>query len=146
MTAKKQLADLDLAQSHFIRFDERHMFVLHPGRFVLGATLEWVRMPNTCCGFIVGKTSLGRHGLSIETAPIVHPGFSGCLTLELSNVGEIPIALRPGMEIAQLQIALASGDGAGSGRHRGYRRPTLGKRGEDAILNRLQKLTKQSKE
>jgi dCTP deaminase len=128
-------ADLDLAQSHFVRFDDK--FILHPGRFVLGATLEWVRMPSNCCGSIVGRSSLGRHGLSIETAPVVHPGFSGCLTLELSNVGEIPIALRPGMEIAQLQIAIASGTGAGSGRFKGYRRPTLGRRDADPVLGRL---------
>lgn len=123
------------AQKHFVRFDGQ--FYLHPGRFLLGATLEWIRMPNKCCGAIVGKSSLGRHGLIIETAPVVHPGFSGCLTLELANVGEIPIALYPGMEIAQLQILNAEGDGVSSGRFKGLRRPVLGSIGADPVLSRL---------
>jgi dCTP deaminase len=113
--------------------------VLHPGRFVLGTTLEWIRMPNRLAGSIVGKSSLGRHGLIIETAPVVHPGFSGCLTLELANVGEIPIALRPGMEIAQLQLENASGPGEGTGRFSGYRRPVLGPIRADAVLSLLAK-------
>ncbi|MGY2932028.1 dCTP deaminase [Bradyrhizobium sp. GM6.1] len=123
------------AQKHFVRFDDQ--FYLHPGRFLLGATLEWIRMPDQCCGAIVGKSSLGRHGLIIETAPVVHPGFSGCLTLELANVGEIPIALYPGMEIAQLQILNAEGDGISAGRFKGLRRPILGSIGADPVLQRL---------
>lgn len=128
-------SDSQLARKHFVRFDSQ--FILHPGRFVLGATLEWVRMPHNCAGSIVGKSSLGRHGLIIETAPVVHPGFSGCLTLELTNVGEIPIALLPGMEIAQLQIEKAQGDGEGVGRFKGFRRPILGATKTDRILARL---------
>jgi dCTP deaminase len=124
--------DVDLARKRFVRFDDK--FVLHPGRFVLGTTLEWVRMSNMLAGSIVGKSSLGRHGLIIETAPVVHPGFSGCLTLELANVGEIPIALRPGMEIAQLQLEHADGRGKGTGRFSGYRRPVLGPLKEDLTL------------
>lgn len=127
--------DIDIARRHFIRFDDK--FVLHPGRFVLGATLEWVRMPTICAGSIVGKSSLGRHGLVIETSPVVHPGFSGCLTLELANVGEVPIALRPGMAIAQLQIYRAEGSGGALSRFDGYRRPTLGAMSPDPILQRL---------
>jgi dCTP deaminase len=119
----------------FIRFDA--FYVLHPGRFVLGSTLEWIRMPTRCVGAIVGKSSLGRHGLIIETAPVVHPGFSGCLTLELANVGEVPINLRPGMEIAQLQIGRAEGEGEVSGHFKGYRRPTLGTVSRDPIQRRL---------
>jgi dCTP deaminase len=124
--------DVDLARKRFVRFDDK--FVLHPGRFVLGTTLEWVGMSNRLAGSIVGKSSLGRHGLIIETAPVVHPGFSGCLTLELANVGEIPIALRPGMEIAQLQLEYANGPGQGTGRFSGYRRPVLGPLKEDQML------------
>ncbi len=127
--------DVDLARKQFIRFDEK--FILHPGRFVLGITLEWVSMPNNLARSIVGKSSLGRHGLIIETAPVVHPNFSGCLTLELANVGEIPIALRPGMEIAQLQLEHAEGQGAGTGRFSGYRRPVLGPLKEDTMLEIL---------
>lgn len=130
-----EMSDDYLARKDFIRFDNH--FVLHPSRFVLGSTLEWIRMPTSCAGSIVGKSSLGRHGLIIETAPVVHPGFSGCLTLELANVGEVPIALRPGMEIAQLQISRAEGDGEGAGRFKGYRRPTLGTIKRDAVQVRL---------
>jgi dCTP deaminase len=126
-----------LARNDFIRFDS--YYVLHPGRFVLGSTLEWIRMPTCCAGSIVGKSSLGRHGLIIETAPVVHPAFSGSLTLELANVGEVPIALRPGMEIAQLQIARAEGEGADTGRFKGYRRPTLGSIATDPIQKRLKR-------
>jgi dCTP deaminase len=128
-------SDNYLGRKDFIRFDA--YYVLHPGRFVLGSTLEWIRMPTCCVGAIVGKSSLGRHGLIIETAPVVHPGFSGCLTLELANVGEVPINLRPGMEIAQLQIDRAEGKGEGAGRFKGYRRPTLGTVKRDSIQRRL---------
>lgn len=131
----QEMSDNYLARKDFIRFDDN--YVLHPGRFVLASTLEWVRMPTSCAGSIVGKSSLGRYGLIIETAPVVHPGFSGCLTLELANVGEVPIALRPGMEIAQLQISRAEGAGSGAGRFKGYRRPTLGTVRTDAVQGRL---------
>jgi dCTP deaminase len=97
-------------------------------------------MPHQCCGAIVGKSSLGRHGLIIETAPVVHPGFSGCLTLELANVGEIPIALYPGMEIAQLQLTYTEGTAKNdAGRFKGLRRPVLGSVAADPVLNRLRK-------
>lgn len=131
----KEMSDNYLARRDFIRFD--NTYVLHPNRFVLGSTLEWIRMPSCCAGSIVGKSSLGRHGLIIETAPVVHSGFSGCLTLELANVGEVPIALRPGMEIAQLQISRAEGLGPGPSRFKGYRRPTLGSVKKDSIQGRL---------
>jgi dCTP deaminase len=88
----------------------------------------------------VGKSSLGRHGLIIETAPVVHPGFSGCLTLELANVGEIPIALYPGMEIAQLQLINTEGKAKNdTSRFKGLRRPVLGSVEADPVLNRLRK-------
>ena len=77
-------------------------YILHPGNFVLAATLEWISMPNRLCGYVTGKSSWGRRGLVIETAPGVHPGFSGCLTLEVANVGEVPIKLTVGMAICQL--------------------------------------------
>jgi dCTP deaminase len=77
-------------------------FVVHPGRFVLAATLEWVRVPETLGGFITGKSTIGRRGLIIETAAGLHPCFSGCITLELANSGEVPIALVPGMRICQV--------------------------------------------
>jgi dCTP deaminase len=67
-------------------------------------TLEWLRIPKNLAAYVVGKSSWGRAGLIIATATGVHPGFKGCLTLELSNVGEIPIAVQPGIAICQLFV------------------------------------------
>jgi dCTP deaminase len=77
-------------------------FFLHPRAFVLAVTLEWVRIPGNLAAYVVCKSSWGRCGLIIATATGVHPGFKGCLTLELSNVGEIPIGIKPGISICQL--------------------------------------------
>lgn len=121
----RPLNEADLTQRQFVPFDKT--FVLHPGTFALGGTLEWIRIPKKCAGTIVGKSSWGRRGLIIETAPIVHPGFSGCLTLELTNVGHMPISLRPGMPIAQLMVFRAEGVRADtSSSFSGFRRPSLG--------------------
>ncbi len=90
----------ELLRSHYVRFGEK--FYLHPRNFVLAATLEWLRLPANLAGYIVGKSSWGRRGLIIATAAGVHPGFAGCLTLELTNLGEVPIEMRPGMTICQV--------------------------------------------
>ena len=85
---------------YYIPFGEK--FILHPRRFVLAVTLEWIRLPLRLAGMITGKSAWGRRGLIIETAPGIHPGFTGCLTLELTNVGEVPIAVKPGTSVCQL--------------------------------------------
>jgi dCTP deaminase len=78
-------------------------FVLHPGEFVLGSTLEVVSIPDDLAARLEGKSSLGRLGLlTHSTAGFVDPGFSGHITLELSNVANLPITLWPGMKIGQL--------------------------------------------
>jgi dCTP deaminase len=78
-------------------------FVLHPGEFVLGSTLEVVAIPDDLAARLEGKSSLGRLGLlTHSTAGFVDPGFSGHITLELSNVANLPITLWPGMKIGQL--------------------------------------------
>ena len=78
-------------------------FVLHPGEFVLGSTLETVTLPDDLAARVEGKSSLGRLGLLTHaTAGFVDPGFSGHVTLELSNVATLPIILWPGMKIGQL--------------------------------------------
>lgn len=80
-------------------------FILHPGEFVLGATLERVRLGNGIVARLEGKSSLGRLGLLIHsTAGFVDPGFDGYLTLELSNVANLPIAIYPGMRIGQISF------------------------------------------
>jgi dCTP deaminase len=80
-------------------------FVLHPGEFVLGQTLEWVELPDDLVARLEGKSSLGRLGLLIHsTAGYVDPGWKGNLTLELSNVAKLPIALYFGMKIGQISF------------------------------------------
>jgi dCTP deaminase len=79
--------------------------VLHPGEFVLGATAERVALPDDLVGRLEGKSSLGRLGLLIHsTAGFVDPGFDGHLTLELSNVANLPIKVYPGMKIGQISF------------------------------------------
>lgn len=78
-------------------------FILHPGEFALGVTLERIALPDDIVGRLEGKSTLGRLGLMIHsTAGYVDPGFDGYLTLELSNVSNLPILLRPGMRIGQI--------------------------------------------
>jgi len=80
-------------------------FILHPGEFVLGSTLERVVLPDDLVGRLEGKSSLGRLGLLIHsTAGFVDAGFDGQLTLELSNVANLPITLYPGMRIGQISF------------------------------------------
>ena len=80
-------------------------FILHPGEFVLGQTLEWVELPDDLVARLEGRSSLGRLGLLIHsTAGSVDPGWKGNLTLELSNVANLPIALYSGMKIGQISF------------------------------------------
>jgi dCTP deaminase len=80
-------------------------FVLHPGEFVLGQTLERVRIPDDLVARLEGKSSLGRLGLVIHsTAGFVDPGFEGNLTLELSNLANLPITIYEGMPIGQISF------------------------------------------
>jgi len=80
-------------------------FILHPREFVLGTTLERVAIPDDLVGRLEGKSSLGRLGLLIHsTAGFVDAGFAGNLTLELSNVANLPITLYPGMKIGQISL------------------------------------------
>jgi len=85
-------------------------FILHPGEFVLGQTLERVTLPDDLVARLEGKSSLGRLGLLIHsTAGFVDPGFSGNLTLELSNVANLPITIYEGMPIGQLSFMRMDG-------------------------------------
>jgi dCTP deaminase len=77
---------------------------LHPGQFVLGATLEFLRIPNDLGAYVLSRSTWGRIGLLVATAIMVQPGFGGSLTLELVNHGDGPIALYPGARIAQLVL------------------------------------------
>lgn len=77
---------------------------LHPGQFILGSTLEFISMPSDISGQVVSRSSWGRLGLLVATAVVVQPGYKGVLTLELVNTGGVPIILRPGSRVAQIQL------------------------------------------
>ena len=99
-------------------------FVLHPGTLALGATFEYVRMPPDLECQVEGRSSWARLGLQIATANSVEPGFKGVLTLELSNVGTMPLELYPGVRIAQLVFRDATPRlAAAYGEERKYRCP-----------------------
>jgi dCTP deaminase len=102
-------------------------FYLPPRQFVLASTLEWIRLPGDLSGTVTAKSSWGRRGLIIATAIAVHPYFTGCLTLELANVGEITIALRPGVKICQLSLneLVAKTPVPSEQSFAGFRRPVL---------------------
>jgi dCTP deaminase len=107
-------------------------FVLHPGEFVLGSTLERVRLGADIVARLEGKSSLGRLGLLIHsTAGFVDPGFDGYLTLELSNVANLPIEIYPGMKIGQISFYQMTtpadhpyGSGEAGSKYQGQRGPT----------------------
>ncbi|MFZ4519556.1 MAG: dCTP deaminase [Microthrixaceae bacterium] len=103
---KEDLSDL----TELVTASEEQPFILHPGEFVLGATLEVIRIPVDLVARVEGKSSLGRLGLLIHTtAGFVDAGFQGQLTLEFSNVATLPITLYPGMKIGQLSFLRMDG-------------------------------------
>jgi dCTP deaminase len=118
--------------THLLEVAPDEPFILHPGEFVLGSTYELVTLPDDIAARLEGKSSLGRLGLlTHSTAGFVDPGFSGHVTLELSNVATLPIKLWPGMKIGQLCfIRLSSaaehpyGSGEYGSRYQGQRGPT----------------------
>ncbi|HEY3000013.1 MAG TPA: dCTP deaminase [Acidimicrobiales bacterium] len=98
---RQDLTDL----TRLVEIDEGDAFILHPGEFVLGSTYERVAVPDDLVARIEGKSSLGRLGLLIHsTAGFIDAGFSGHITLELSNVANLPITLYPGMKIGQVSF------------------------------------------
>ncbi|MDX6221302.1 MAG: dCTP deaminase [Frankiales bacterium] len=107
-------------------------FILHPGEFVLGSTYETVSLPDDLAGRLEGKSSLGRLGLlTHSTAGFIDPGFTGHVTLELSNVATLPIKLWPGMKVGQLCILRMTsaaehpyGSAKAGSRYQGQRGPT----------------------
>ena len=111
---------------------EDEPFVLHPGEFVLGSTYEMVALPDDLAGRLEGKSSLGRLGLlTHSTAGFIDPGFTGHITLELSNAANLPITLWPGMKVGQLclfRLTSASlhpyGSAEYGSRYQGQRGPT----------------------
>jgi dCTP deaminase len=123
----------DLTREVAVGADE--FFILHPGEFVLASTYEVITLPDDIAGRLEGKSSLGRLGLlTHSTAGFIDPGFSGHITLELSNVANLPVKLFPGMKIGQLcLIKLSSaaehpyGSAVYGSRYQGQRGPTPSK-------------------
>ena len=118
--------------TELINVADEEPFILHPNEFVLARTLEWVELPDDLVARLEGKSSLGRLGLLIHsTAGYVAPGWKGTLTLELSNVANLPIALYAGMRIGQISFFRMSspverpyGSAELGSKYQGQREPT----------------------
>ena len=100
---------------HQQRFERHELpigraFLLHPRALALVPTLEWVKLPPGIQGVVTARSSWAREGLNIATATIVNPGYIGTITLELSNLGPIPIKLYPGLRIAQIAFYSLAAD------------------------------------
>jgi dCTP deaminase len=132
---KYSVNDPSIEQSELTReviVEPNEHFILHPGEFVLASTYEIITLPDDIAGRLEGKSSLGRLGLlTHSTAGFIDPGFSGHITLELSNVANLPVKLFPGMKIGQLcLIKLSSpaehpyGSAVYASRYQGQRGPT----------------------
>ncbi len=125
---KQDLEDL----TEMVVVDPDGVFMLHPGEFVLGSTLERITVPDDLVARIEGKSSLGRLGLLIHsTAGFIDAGFDGHITLELSNVASLPITIYPGMKIGQISFVQMTtpadnpyGKGARGSKYQGQRGPT----------------------
>jgi dCTP deaminase len=118
--------------TELVEVDDDEPFILHPGEFVLGSTLERIALPDDLVARLEGKSSLGRLGLLIHsTAGFIDPGWDGHVTLELSNVANLPITIFPGMKIGQISFmqmtepaAVPYGADAIGSKYKGQRGPT----------------------
>jgi len=127
---------LDLRElTELVEIPEDGVFMLHPGEFVLGSTLERIAISNDLVARVEGKSSLGRLGLLIHsTAGFIDAGFDGHITLELSNVANLPITIYPSMKIGQVSFMMMTtpadnpyGKGASGSKYQGQRGPTPSK-------------------
>ena len=118
--------------TELVEIDPEEAFILHPGEFVLGSTLERITLPDDLVARLEGKSSLGRLGLLIHsTAGFIDPGWDGHVTLELSNVANLPITIYYGMKIGQLSFVQLSepaehpyGTGSLGSKYQGQAGPT----------------------
>jgi dCTP deaminase len=118
--------------TELVEVPQEEAFILHPGEFVLGSTLERITLPDDLVARLEGKSSLGRLGLLIHsTAGFIDPGWDGHVTLELSNVANLPITIYPGMKIGQLSFVQLSepaehpyGSAGIGSKYQGQRGPT----------------------
>lgn len=108
--SKHYVAELGQRQKlerHEIIFKQR--LLLHPGTLALVPTLEWVKLPGSLQGVVTARSSWAREGLNIATASFINPGYQGIITLELTNLGQIPMAIYPGVRIAQMAFYTIEG-------------------------------------
>ena len=118
--------------TELVEIDDETPFILHPGEFVLGSTLERIRLPDDLVARLEGKSSLGRLGLLIHsTAGFVDPGWDGHVTLELSNVANLPITIYHAMKIGQISFVQLTepaekpyGSGGLGSKYQGQKGPT----------------------
>jgi len=118
--------------TELVEIDDSEPFILHPGEFVLGSTLERITLPDDLVARLEGKSSLGRLGLLIHsTAGFIDPGWDGHVTLELSNVANLPITIYRAMKIGQLSFvqmtepaAVPYGTGNLGSKYKGQTGPT----------------------
>lgn len=95
-------AQLEKHHQSMIRIGYGQQFYLHPGDFVIARTFEYISMPDQWMAYVVGRSSWGRLGVVIATATFINPGFKGTITLEIANLGQVPVSLQPLIRIAQL--------------------------------------------
>ncbi|MCH7626087.1 MAG: dCTP deaminase [Chloroflexi bacterium] len=134
---REDMSDL----TEMVTIDDDRAFMLHPGEFVLGSTLEHIELPDDIVARLEGKSSLGRVGLLIHsTAGYVDPGWKGHLTLELSNVANLPITLYQGMKIGQISYAQLS-----TAADRPYGTPGLGSKYQGQLQPTASKVSEEFK-
>ncbi|MCP4704837.1 MAG: dCTP deaminase [candidate division Zixibacteria bacterium] len=102
VTDQKMIREVEERLYERSRLRHNSKFILHPNQLILGVTYEYLSLPYDLCCTIASRSSWGRLGLVIATAAMVQPGYKGCLTLELVNLSESPIALYPGLTVGQL--------------------------------------------
>ncbi len=122
-----------------IRVKDREAFTLHPGEFILAVTLESIKMPDDLVGRLEGRSSIGRLGVVVHsTAATIDAGFAGNITLELANMGRIPVMLYPGMRICSISFEELSSPAAvpyykkKSAKYAGQKAPEASKIGEES--------------
>ena len=143
---------VDLVQENLILSNSREIgvdigkgVIISPGRFVLGHTLEFIKLPSNVCGQIEGRSSFGRLGIQVHmTANLIDSGFSGVITLEILNMGPDPVRLYPGVRIAQLRLFRTQSPTkpySQSNKYSGRYRHSVSNQGNDAELDILRRLS-----
>lgn len=141
---KGQTTTVDLDSDTTLSFDSTYVrfgqkYVIHPGQFVLAETFEFVHLPNDLAGYVVTRSSWGRLGLTVATAVGIHPQFAGVITLELRNLGDVPVQLAAGSKILQLFLHHAAPPiSSGAGTYRGSTETTLPAAQTEDALRRYQ--------